>query len=297
MTPSTSLTSNASSTVSHDGLDCRKASAADSACAPIYVLEHEREFVRLEEQAKREGYRCAEEFGHINIPAHARVLDAGCGSGLLSRYLAARFPSIAISGVDASKDRIEQAKKAARSFQNIDFHCANLRSLPFAKASFDFIFCRYVIHHMPSTSTDRMEVLREFYRCLKPGGKVVVAEPDALFYNLFPQTKAIERAFSIIQERAPVDLCVGKKLGELLSQAGFAIEDWSVQTIASRKELLSQEHELMRDRFDQLKPFLESMLDGPERAAEFRDDFLGALLRPETIYYCNKLIVTGLKAH
>lgn len=294
MTPSASSVSKIQGD-SFNSLGSRNHSPVSRLPAPIYVLENDREFVRLERQAKCEGYRCAEEFGHIELPENGTVLDAGCGSGLLSRYLATRFPAATISGVDSSSDRIEKAKIAAQSFGRIDFQCADLRNLPFADASFDYIFCRYVIHHMPNAEVDRMKVMREFYRCLKFGGKVVFVEPDSMFYNLFPQTPSIERAFSIFREKAPVDLCVGRKLGELLYQTGFAIQDWAVQPMVSRKELLIQEHDLMEERFDQLKPFLEELLGGPLRATEFRSDFLRMLRRPETIYYCTKLVVTGVK--
>lgn len=278
-------------------LNIEDLSASKRGSASVYVLEDAREFARLEEQANCEGYRCDEEFSHIDLPNDAKVLDAGCGSGLLARYLTTRFPTATIVGVDAAIDRIEQARKLARTSKNIEFRSANLRRLPFPDASFDFVFCRYVLHHMPNDLTDRVEVLRELYRCIKPAGKAVFVEPDAMFYNLHPQTKAIERAFSIFQEKAPVDLFLGRKLGELLLRSGFAIHDWMVQPIVSRKRLLLQEYELMSERFDQLTPLLESMLAGSENAAEFRRDFLEALLRPDTIYYCNKIIVTGLKTH
>lgn len=277
-------------------LQISQAEQKDDIKAPahIYVLESDREFMRLEEQSMREGYRCSEEFAEIKLPKSLVALDAGCGSGILSRYLAAKFPDANIIGIDASHDRIEKAKVAAESFRNISFAQADLRRIPFANNSFDTVFCRYVLHHMPDDDGNRVQILRELFRCLKPGGTLISIEPDTMFYNLFPQSEAIERAFAILKSNAPVDLCVGRKTPSLLLKTGFSVQDWSVQTIVSRKELLLQEHDLMKDRFEQLESFLEKTL-GCALAKEFRDQFLSALLRPDTIYYCNKVIITGRK--
>lgn len=66
------------------------------------------------------------------IPKGAKVLDAGCGYGRMSVY----FDNYL--GVDFSPDFIEKAKK---DYPNKEFMVADLKSLPFKDAEFDWVVC------------------------------------------------------------------------------------------------------------------------------------------------------------
>ena len=71
-----------------------------------YALEHQNEFARLEEQFKVKGYECEPEFRHLYLKKGDTLLDAGCGSGVISRFLAWQNPHATIIGCDASSDRV-----------------------------------------------------------------------------------------------------------------------------------------------------------------------------------------------
>ncbi len=269
---------------------------AGSRRASIYLLEDSKEFDRLEEQERKEGYRCADDLGHLSIPAGATVLDAGCGSGVVARYIASRFPGTKIIGCDKTLDRVNKATLGSASFKNIEFKQSDLTSLGFADDTFDFIVCRYVIHHFPNDDGARMEALSELYRCLKPGGQITFVEPSSMFYDLNNQTEHVRDYLAEVRASGIVDLEVGKYLPTLLEKSGFTELDWNTKIFCSRKQLLAQEHKLMADRLELIRGALSKQISGGSaRFDRFRDEFLSAFWQPDTIYYAVGVIATARK--
>lgn len=71
-----------------------------------------------------------------------KILDAGCGNGILTCFLAKRFPDATIIGIDISAEGIEQARKLALSLAltNIKFEVGDIKDFLFdATDSFDLI--------------------------------------------------------------------------------------------------------------------------------------------------------------
>jgi SAM-dependent methyltransferase len=94
------------------------------------------------------------------LPASSRVLDAGCGEGVIVEEYARR---LAITGVDANyaSDHVTQG---------------SLGSLPFADGSFDYALCLDVLEHLSFEEQPR--ALAELHRVLKPGGELFVSIPN-----------------------------------------------------------------------------------------------------------------------
>jgi SAM-dependent methyltransferase len=100
-----------------------------------------------------------------------RVLDAGCGTGKFFGMDFAKEIGCQLVGVDLRQDL------SANSV--IDFGIrAELDRLPFPGGSFDVLNCRLVIEHVDSPDT----VLKEFYRVLRPGGRLAIFTPNLLHY-------------------------------------------------------------------------------------------------------------------
>ncbi len=97
------------------------------------------------------------------------VLDAGCGTGYLSRQLAAR--GARVIAVDAAAQMIEVARRESDPALKIDFRvesCARLASV--ADQSLDRIVSNYVLMDLPELDA----TLCAFHRILKPGGGAVL---------------------------------------------------------------------------------------------------------------------------
>jgi len=98
-------------------------------------------------------------------PVGLRVLDVGCGGGLLAEKLAAMGCSVV--GVDKSPATLDVAKEHSVSMGlNITYLEANAESLPFADDEFDVVFCCDVLEHVDSVDT----VIKGIARVLKPDG-------------------------------------------------------------------------------------------------------------------------------
>jgi len=101
------------------------------------------------------------------------ILDVGCGIGGSSLYLAQKYHAsatgITLSPVQASRAK-ERAAAAGMSAKT-KFLVADALNMPFADASFDFVWSMESGEHM----ADKAQFLRECYRVLKPGGIFLMA--------------------------------------------------------------------------------------------------------------------------
>ena len=104
------------------------------------------------------------------MPAGGRkVLDAGCGTGGFIRALRRERPDWIVTGVDVSPIACAQAREQA----GLEVVEGSITAPPFADGSFDAVSTGDVLYYLAEPAV----ALREFVRCLKPGGIVVVNEP------------------------------------------------------------------------------------------------------------------------
>jgi malonyl-CoA O-methyltransferase len=81
------------------------------------------------------------------LTPHGRTLDVGCG-------IARRLPTRDSVGADLSFNMLRHARHPAH------LACADVRALPFADASFDVVWCRLVLGHLPDLSIAYHELAR-----------------------------------------------------------------------------------------------------------------------------------------
>jgi len=112
-----------------------------------------------------------------NLPANALILDAGCGTGHLTNFLALRKDRHAI-GVDLSLNSLQMAKKFKDrcAIQNAGFLQMNLFRPPFRAGVFDVVIANNVLHH----TSDPLRGFRALAALLKPDGLFVLS-----LYNRF----------------------------------------------------------------------------------------------------------------
>jgi SAM-dependent methyltransferase len=108
---------------------------------------------------------CAQ-LDRLSLPANARILDAGCGSGRTLDVLA-DYGTVVGCDVD------DTAVAAARWGGHAEVTPAAIERLPFPDASFDLITCLDVLEHLP----DDDMALRELRRVSRPGAALVVTVP------------------------------------------------------------------------------------------------------------------------
>jgi ubiquinone/menaquinone biosynthesis C-methylase UbiE len=99
------------------------------------------------------------------------VLDVGCGTGTLAIAAKNRVGTLGkATGVDASLEMIDRAKKKARKAGvKVDFQTAAAERPPFQDAAFDVVLSTVMLHHLPHDV--RALCIREIRQVLKPGGR------------------------------------------------------------------------------------------------------------------------------
>lgn len=109
----------------------------------------------------------------MQVTAEDYVLDAGCGSGLTACHLAKTI-GCKIIGVDISAEMVEKASLRAQKegvSHLVEFRAADVYNLPFADNLFDLVMAESI-----TVFLDKVNVYQEFYRVLKPEGRVADLE-------------------------------------------------------------------------------------------------------------------------
>jgi ubiquinone/menaquinone biosynthesis C-methylase UbiE len=155
-----------------------------------------------------------------------RVVDVGCGLGHDARELARRVgPSGSVVGVDGSAEMIERATAATdeATARTLSFITADATDLPLDSQTFDALRADRLLQHVD----DPLRALLEFRRALRPGGRIVLIEPDWKTMAVYPGSAAggdddtCAAAIFDWQVAHTSHPLIGRQLRMLLTQAGF----------------------------------------------------------------------------
>jgi len=103
----------------------------------------------------------------LSLPAHARILEAGCGAGLLTVALARNGQTVDAMDSTAAMLRTARKEAADNGVQDqVRFHVGDVHKLPFYAQTFDLIVALGVIPWLHSEHA----ALHEMHRVLKAGG-------------------------------------------------------------------------------------------------------------------------------
>ncbi|MGW4772575.1 class I SAM-dependent methyltransferase [Nocardia sp. NPDC004278] len=101
------------------------------------------------------------------------VLDIGCGTGYLTRQLAAVVGAGTVVGVDPSAKVLERARATTKE-TNCTYIVGVAESLSATDESFDVVANCLMLHHLPEEL--RARALSEMWRVLRPGGRLLIGE-------------------------------------------------------------------------------------------------------------------------
>jgi len=149
----------------------------------------------------------------------AVVLDAGCGSGRLTGWIADRVgPRGTVCALDRETDalRLTYAALGSDPSRHVEGWLGSLEHLPFDDGTFDAAWCSSVLGYV----ADPGIALRELVRVTRPGGRIVVVTGDAARAMFLPIDPSLETRLHMAEHRAiragawgsPIDLHLGRRL-------------------------------------------------------------------------------------
>jgi ubiquinone/menaquinone biosynthesis C-methylase UbiE len=150
-------------------------------------------------------------FEHLAFPPQARILELGCGTGMLWLRNLDRLASIwSVHLSDFSQGMVDKARAALRHTQHVfHYQAIDAQAIPYADQIFDAVMANHMLYHVP----DRPRALREIRRVLKPDG-VFNATANSLHH--------FQEVYALIQEINP-------QASIELSQAAFGLENGVAQ--------------------------------------------------------------------
>ena len=146
------------------------------------------------------------------LPAGARVVDLGCGSGVFTNVLQQR--GYRCTGVDLSPTLIKIARE---KYPGIDFLEGDIEKLPFPDGQFDGVLLSGVLHHLPELSRCATEVMR----ILRPGGKYFAFDPNRMnpfMYLYRDRSSPFYSSVGVTENERPV---LAGQIATIFRAAGF----------------------------------------------------------------------------
>ena len=151
-----------------------------------------------------------------HIPKKGRIIDVGCGYGLLANFLILRSSKRDVTGVDLSEKRIGIAQKTTDNRKKICFKPVNVLDLQLEK------YCAMVmsdfLHHIDYEAQE--ELLTRCYQKITPGGLLIIEEVDNKPLWKYCFNTVVDRMLNI---GAGIFFRNQREFQELLERIGFQV--------------------------------------------------------------------------
>lgn len=163
------------------------------------------------------------DYPRLGLGPGSSVLDVGCGAGEVCVELGGLVGTEGrVCGVDLSEAMVEAARVAARNAgASIELRVASAYSLPFDDTSFDAVRAERVFQHLD----DPDRALAEMQRVAKPGGRILVMDPDHSQHGISLETELhcrVHDASRAALMRMITNPRVGTRLLGMFRRAGLA---------------------------------------------------------------------------
>jgi len=222
----------------------------------------------------------------------SHVLEVGCGPGALLAALSRKYPTVNMTGVDVSTDRLLAAADSVTS-SLATFVCADAADLPLADASFEIAFTRFLLEYVP----DKPRVVAEMARVVRPGGLVLLQDLDGQLVSHYPPDPGVDHDVSIVLEslgRTGFDPFVGRKLYAFARSAGLenlAVVIEPYHLVVGAIDVDNLEH--WRRKLSIAEPVMAEALGSQSKARCAADSYLDYLQREDTLTFSLLFTITG----
>jgi len=268
---------------------------SDSEFNPQYVIHSDEEPLRLERQARM--YGTADNLRFLAPGPSDHVLDAGCGSGSMTRAIARALPKGKAFGVDREPRYIDFARRkaAAERIENATFEVGDVLSLPFPNGAFDLLWSKHLLQWVGQ----RRQALAEFKRVTRSGGRIVCCNFDQFCLAHYPTDHQLqtdlEMWFAAAEREFGFDTDLGRKLPHLFKTAGLV--DVHADFIPDRVFCGfggdPERRWNWETQFNSAMPFTTKVFGSEGRARDFSRRVVERFSDPEVYVYCALFYVEG----
>jgi len=167
----------------------------------------------------------------LGLGAGERVLDVGCGTGLLARDMAALVgPTGRVVGIDISAAMLTFAERRCADLPQVDLKLGTAEGLSAEDSGFDAVACTQVLLYV----ADVAGAVAQMHRVLKPGGRLVVIETDWRGTVLHSVDDALTRRIFAAWDTAVPSPNLPVLLSPLLRTQGFSVSRVEAIPIVNR---------------------------------------------------------------
>jgi demethylmenaquinone methyltransferase/2-methoxy-6-polyprenyl-1,4-benzoquinol methylase len=148
----------------------------------------------------------------IDIARGSRILDVGCGTGILLNHLARRS-DLELHGIDLSHDMLRVAINRLKGRAILKRGVSEELDSYFEKEYFDYVFVVDAFHHF----SDQMISLEKIYKVLKNGGRLIIVDLD---FGV-----VLNKLFNML-EPGNSGMYSKKKIAKKVSSVGFKVNKY-----------------------------------------------------------------------
>ncbi|MBW1999035.1 MAG: class I SAM-dependent methyltransferase [Deltaproteobacteria bacterium] len=150
------------------------------------------------------------------VPRSGKILDFGCGYGILANLLSLRSSSRHVRGLDRNKERISVAMRSTTDRNNIAFTLGDVGTMQIE--SYDGVVMTDVMHHL--SERNARVILRKIRSCLRLGGILVILDVDRSPFWKFWITYSIDRCLNPLNS---LHYRSSRSMTTMLEQFSFAV--------------------------------------------------------------------------
>jgi ubiquinone/menaquinone biosynthesis C-methylase UbiE len=187
----------------------------------VYDPKSDCEKARTLEREKKTRTQRAAALDGVKFEGIYKILDVGCGTGVVGFDLLDLIPYAKLLGIDIEPSILRVAKEKLPSEKEGIFIGGNAYNLPFRQMSFDLVTCQYVLQHL----NQPVKAVAEMRRVSRVGGQIIIFEFDDRTGFSYPQLpNELQELFQAkveLIERRGGDRSIGRKLYHLLRFAGW----------------------------------------------------------------------------
>lgn len=205
------------------------------------IIGFDREMKRLKKQADQGIDREIEMLRYLGVKDDSTILEVGSGPGFYTENLLENFNKAHLFCLDNDEKLINYAINKLNKVYNerVNFINDDIMNSNMPDSYFDIIIARFVFQHLSSP----VKALKEIYRILKPGGKVIIIDiENSLWGATYPKNKLIEKLNLDImeqQKKLQGNREIGSVLLTLLKLTNF--NNLKMEAVINHSELLGKD--------------------------------------------------------